>query len=89
MADEVSYQQAPQVAQLLAERETASAYGQTTRVEAVDKQLAALGYAKPKQAETAAAAASERAAAAEDEDAKMAAPKGRTSRASKQQIAGG
>lgn len=39
-----SYQVAGQLRQLLAERENAEAYGMTTRIEAVDKQLAELGY---------------------------------------------
>jgi hypothetical protein len=43
-------QVAAQLRQLLAERENAVAYGQTTRVEAVDKQLATLGYKTEKQA---------------------------------------
>jgi hypothetical protein len=46
----VDYQKSAQVRQLLAERENADAYGQTTRVEAIDKQLAGLGYTKPEQA---------------------------------------
>jgi hypothetical protein len=86
MADELPYQQAPQVRQLLAERENAKAYGQTTRVEAVDKQLAELGYKTEKQAEKAASAAEERAAAAtaksdDIEAARSAPPEGRTTRA--------
>ena len=48
MADEIPYQQAGQVRQLLAEREVAMAYGQTSRVDAANKQLAALGYTDPK-----------------------------------------
>jgi len=84
MAEDLPYQQAPQVRQLLAERENAEAYGQTTRVEAVDKQLAGLGYKRPAQAEKATEAAEERAAAAaaegtEEEEAKTAVPKGRSS----------
>lgn len=65
MADEtadVPYQQAPQVAQLRAERENAVAYGQETRVAAVDKQLDALGIQEKK------AAAEKRKAAADDSD---------------------
>jgi hypothetical protein len=42
-ADQVPYQQAAQVRQLLAERANAVAYDQQTRVDAVDKQLAELG----------------------------------------------
>lgn len=67
-----SPQASPQLAQLLAERENAEAYGQTTRLEAVDKQLAELGYKK---------AAQERKAAAEksgEDEAKKAAPAGRS-----------
>jgi hypothetical protein len=84
MADELPYQQAAQVRQLLAERETAEAYGQTTRVEAADKQLAELGYKRPGQAEKAADAAEDRAAAAlaegDEEQARGKAPEGRTAR---------
>ena len=85
MADELPYQQAAQVRQLLGERETADAYGMTTRVEAVDKQLASLGYKRPGQAEKAAEAAEERAAAAvqsgDEEAAQTKPPEGRTTRA--------
>jgi len=42
-AEQVPYQQAARVRQLLAERENAVTYGQDTRVAAVDKQLAELG----------------------------------------------
>jgi len=82
MADELPYQQAAQVRQLLAERDNAKAYGMTTRVEAADKQLAALGYTTQKKAEKAAAAAEERAAAAEadEEQARARPPEGRTTR---------
>lgn len=85
MAEEVPYQQAGMVAQLRAERELAEAYGQTSRVEAVDKQLAELGVKTP------AKAAEERAAAAEEDEAeaKASPPKNRASRASRQQTAGG
>ncbi|MFC3454007.1 hypothetical protein [Amycolatopsis speibonae] len=38
------YQVAPQVRQLLNERENAEIYGQDERKRAVDKQLAELGY---------------------------------------------
>jgi hypothetical protein len=55
-------QVAAQLRQLLAERENAVAYGQTTRIEAVDKQLATLGYKSEKQAAKAVDAATERAA---------------------------
>lgn len=46
MKDELSVdpQRAGQVRQLLAERTNAAAYGQASRVAAVDKQLAELGY---------------------------------------------
>lgn len=87
MPEELPYQLAPQVRQLLAERENAEAYGQASRLEAVDKQLAELGYKRPAQAAKAAAsaeaAAEERAEASEQEQA--APPKGRTSRAGRQQ----
>lgn len=87
MAEDLPYQQAAQVRQLLAERETAEAYGQTTRVEAADKQLAELGYKRPAQAEKAADAADARAAAAvaadegDEEKARAKAPEGRSTRA--------
>jgi hypothetical protein len=86
MADELPYQQVPQVRRLLAERENAEAYGQTARVEGVDKQLAALGYKTEKQAVKAADAAKERAAAAvasseDEEEVRSKAPEGRTTRA--------
>lgn len=73
MSDETPYQQAPQVAQLQAERENAVAYGQDDRVAAIDKQLAEFGV-KAKAAE-------ERKAAAGDKDeAKHEAPQGRSGR---------
>jgi hypothetical protein len=86
VTDELPYQQGNQVRQLLNERANAEAYGQATRVEAVDKQLAELGYKRPAQAEKAAAAAEERAAAAvaetgDEEEARSKAPEGRTTRA--------
>ena len=46
----VDYQKAAQVRQLLAERENADAYGQATRLAAIDKQLASLGWTKPEEA---------------------------------------
>jgi SAM-dependent methyltransferase len=79
-----SPQVAGQLRQLLAERENAVAYGQTTRIEAVDKQLEALGYKSEKQAAKAADAAEERAAAAaatgpaDEESARAKTPEGRT-----------
>jgi hypothetical protein len=83
--DELPYQQANQIRQLLNERANADAYGQSTRVEAVDKQLEQLGYKTEKQAEKAAEAAEVRAAAAvaeasEDENARTQAPQGRSTR---------
>jgi hypothetical protein len=42
-ADRVPYQNAGAVRQLLAERENAVIYGQATRVDAIDKQLAEFG----------------------------------------------
>ena len=48
MADEIAYQNAAQVRQLLAERENAVLYGQETRVEAIDKQLKEFGV-KPEK----------------------------------------
>jgi hypothetical protein len=74
---EVPYQQAGQVRQLLNERENAVADGNTTRIEAVDKQLEALGYKSEKQAAKAADAAEERAAAG---TAPAEQPQGRTTR---------
>ena len=87
MPDDLPPQQANQVRQLLNERENADAYGQTTRLAAVDKQLTELGYKSPKQAEKAADAAEERATAAvakSDDDAEAArskTPEGRSTRA--------
>jgi hypothetical protein len=52
MADEIAYQNAAQVRQLQAERVNAVAYGQETRVEAIDKQLKELGV-KPEKAKKA------------------------------------
>jgi len=78
VADEIPYQQAAQVRQLLAERETAQGYGLTTRVEAADKQLAELGWVDPAKAEAEAKAAARRQP-----------PKGRTSAASKKVTAEG
>lgn len=83
MPDDLPYQQAAQVRQLLAERENAVAYEQTDRVAAVDKQLEGLGYKSEKQAVKAADAAEERAAAAvaetdDEEAARAKAPEGRT-----------
>jgi len=43
-------QLAAQIRQLLAERENADAYGQETRLEAIDKQLKELGFKSDKQA---------------------------------------
>jgi len=68
-AEQVPYQQAGKVRQLLAERENAVIYGQETRVAAVDKQLAELGVKVSEDA-------------APEPDAKPAAkksPQGRTS----------
>ena len=70
----------PQVEQLEAERVNAEAYGQTDRVEQIDRQLADLGVKKR--------AAQERKAAAEDKsekaekpaEPKRSAPAGRTDR---------
>jgi len=75
MAD-VPYQQEALVAQLQAERENATALGLTTRVDAVDKQLAELGVK--------AAGQKRKAAAADDDDedkAKHTAPHGRSAKA--------
>lgn len=49
----VDYQRAGQVRQLLAERVNAEAYGNAARVEQIDRDLAELGYAKPKPAKVA------------------------------------
>jgi hypothetical protein len=87
MADELPYQQAGQIRQLLAERENAVAYEQTDRIAAIDKQLSGLGY-KPKQAAKAAdaAAVSSAAASAEAEVlAKGEPPKGRTASSPRRQ----
>lgn len=46
----VPYQQAGQVRQALAERDSATALGLTTRVEAANKTLENLGYADPESA---------------------------------------
>jgi hypothetical protein len=90
VSDDLPHQQSNQVRQLLAERANADAYGQTTRLAAVDKQLAELGYTSPKQAEKAADAAAERAAAAvaksekgdeDDQAARSKPPEGRSTRA--------
>jgi hypothetical protein len=75
MTDEIAYQNAGQVRQLLAERENAVAYGQETRVEAIDKQLKQLGV-KPKA----------KAAKVEPEPEK-AEPEGRHSKQEKQHTA--
>lgn len=80
MSNETPYQVAPQVAGLQAERENAVAYGNETRVAAIDRQLADLGV-KAKAAE-------ERKAASEGDDAKRSAPKGRRSKESAQAQAG-
>jgi hypothetical protein len=52
MAD-VDYQRAGLVRQLLAERENVVAYGNEPRVKQIDRQLADLGYEKPKPARVA------------------------------------
>jgi hypothetical protein len=62
-------QLAAQVRQLLAERENAVAYEQSTRIDAVDKQLKELGYRRATDATKAVEAedrAEEKAAATED-----------------------
>lgn len=80
MAD-VPYQNATQVAQLLAERVNAVAYGQVSRMEAIDKQLASLGYTDHKKAaKTRAAAAAEETRAEPEAEPEKAPPQGRTSR---------
>jgi len=70
------YQITPQVVQLQAERANAVAYGNETRVEAIDKQLAGLGVK--------AKAAQERKAVAEEsdevDDGHKKPPQGRSSR---------
>lgn len=66
-ADRVPYQQAGAVRQLLAERENAVIYGQATRVDAIDKQLAGLGVTVSDDADDEAPAPK-----------KSAAPKGRS-----------
>jgi hypothetical protein len=67
-AGRVPYQQAGAVRQLLAERANAVTYGQATRVEAVDKQLAELGVSLDEPSDAASGTA----------------PKGRATRESKQ-----
>jgi len=52
MTDEIAYQNAAQVRQLQAERVNAVAYGQGTRIEAIDKQLNEFGV-KPEKAKKA------------------------------------
>ena len=69
MADDRPYQHEPQIAQLEAERANAEAYGDETRVKAIDKALAGFGVKKK--------AAEKRAAASDDE--KRTPPKGRRS----------
>jgi hypothetical protein len=85
MADEVAYQNAAQIRQLQAERANAVAYGQQTRIDAVDKQLAEFGVKpesdKPKKAE-----AAEKAESPEPEPEKTA-PQGRTTKQERQQTA--
>jgi hypothetical protein len=100
MADDLPYQQAAQVRQLLAERENAVAYKQGTTVDRVDKQLAELGYKTPKGAEQAAGKAEdaavntpeeERATPPEERAAqpKEEPPKGRTASSPKRTTAEG
>lgn len=76
---EIPYQIVPQVAKLQAERENCVAYGNDTRVEQIDRQLADLGVKK--------AAAEKRAAASEGDDAKKSAPKGRSAKQADQTAA--
>lgn len=81
MAEDLPYQQATLVAQLLAERSTADAYGQASRLEAVDKQLKELGWVDPaKAAEARAAAAAEEEAGGGTSEARAKPPSGRTAR---------
>jgi hypothetical protein len=100
MAEDLPYQQSAQVRQLLNERENADAYGQTDRVDAVDKQLAELGYKTPKGAEQAAGKAEDAALNAPEEErttppeeraaqGKDEPPKGRTASAPKRTTAEG
>ena len=80
MSNETPYQVGPQVAQLQAERANAEAYGNETRLAAIDRQLADLGVKKE--------AAEKRAAAADgDEAAKKTAPRGRRSKEADQTTA--
>lgn len=74
-----SPQAAGQLRQLLAERENAEAYGQTTRLEAVDKQLAELGYSVEKSKVAKAEAAKS------EEKPSERAPQGRATRQEQQQ----
>jgi hypothetical protein len=64
---DLPYQQAGQVEQLRRERENAVAYGQESRVAAVDKQLDALGVTEHEKRTS--AAQKRQAAAEESEDA--------------------
>lgn len=73
------YQLAPQIKQLQAERENAVAYGNETRVEQIDRQLADLGVK---------AKAAEKRAAASEDTGKQTAPKGRRSAAQAQTAEG-
>ncbi len=76
--DDLPYQLVPQIEQLRRERENAVAYGMTDRVEAVDKQLRALGVAGGKRK----AAAEE---SGDESEARRAQPQGRTARPGRQQ----
>jgi hypothetical protein len=84
VADEVPYQNTTQVQQLLAERVNAEAYGQSSRVEAVDKQLAGLGYVDPKKAAKARAEAAKAEEESSEAETRSQPPKGRTSRQQQQ-----
>lgn len=80
MAEEIPYQQAPQVRQLLAERANAEAYGQVSRVDAVDKQLNGLGWVDPAKAAKARAAAAAKEEEEKGGEPRTQPPKGRTTR---------
>lgn len=79
MSNDLPYQIGPQVARLQAERENCVAYGNTTRVARIDRELADLGVKQE---------AAESRAAAEGDDAKRSVPKGRRSKESTQAQAG-
>lgn len=81
MSNDLPYQIGPQVARLQAERENCVAYGNTTRVERIDRELAELGVKQD-------AAEKRSAEAGGDEPAKTGPPKGRRGKEAVQAQAG-